>query len=153
MVARDSIEREILIEAPIDVVWAVVTQPEHVSGWFSERAEIDLRPGGAAVLHWSDHGTVHGRVERVEPPHLFSFRWVVRAGPEVAEDNATLVEFRLDAQGDATRLTVTESGFQALGGDDAARDEIFDGHEGGWATELGHLQDYLERRAPSPRGR
>ena len=44
------IEREILIEAPVDVVWDVVTQPEHISRWFSDSVELDLRPGGRALL-------------------------------------------------------------------------------------------------------
>ena len=60
------IEREILIDAPVELVWAVVTEPEHISGWFSDVAELDLRPGGSMVLRWSGHGTVHGQVERVE---------------------------------------------------------------------------------------
>src|SRR5690348_18492287 len=70
--------RDILIEAPLDVVWAVVTQPDHVAAWFSDTVEVELEPGGRAAFHWNDHGTVHGRVERVEPPHLFSFRRGVR---------------------------------------------------------------------------
>src|SRR3954469_22432518 len=55
------IEREILIDAPVDVVWAVVTEPEHISGWFSDSVELDLRPGGEAVLVWDGRRTVHGR--------------------------------------------------------------------------------------------
>ena len=95
----------------MEVVWAVVTEPEHVSGWFSDSAELDLRPGGTVALHWDGQGTAHGRVERVEPPRFFSFRWMVRQGPEFDEDNSTLVEFSLREEGDATRLTVVESGF------------------------------------------
>ena len=57
------IEREILIEAPVEVVWEVVTQPEHISGWFSDSVELDLTPGGAMLLRWSHHGAVPGRVE------------------------------------------------------------------------------------------
>src|SRR5256885_372350 len=101
----DLIEREIVIEAPLEVVWAVVTEPGHMSGWFSDSVELDLRPGGAVTLSWSDHGPVHGRVEQVEPPHLFSFRWVVDGpGDELGEENSTLVEFRLATDGDLTRL-------------------------------------------------
>ena len=76
------IEREIVIDAPVEVVWSVVTEPEHISRWFSDSADLDLRPGGRAVLHWNDFGTVQGRVERVEPPHFFSFRWAVDPGRE-----------------------------------------------------------------------
>ena len=140
------IEREILIEAPVEVVWSVVTEPEHISRWFSDAIELDLRPGGKAVLHWDGRGPVHGRVERVEPPHLFSFRWVVQPGAELADDNSTLVEFRLREEGEATRLTVVESGFADLGGPEEDNQEAYDGHTRGWAKELGELVDYLRRR-------
>jgi uncharacterized protein YndB with AHSA1/START domain len=128
------IEREILIEAPIDVVWAVVTEPEHIKGWFSDTVELELTPGGKLALHWDDHGTVDGRVERVEPPRLFSFRWAVGPGAP----DSTLVEFHLSAEGAATRLTVLESGF--------LEQQDVDSHRRGWELELGELRDYAGRR-------
>jgi uncharacterized protein YndB with AHSA1/START domain len=105
---RQRIEREILIDAPVDVVWAVVTEPEQISGWFSDSVELDQRPGGKVVLEWDNHGRVHGRVERVEPPRFFSFRWMVEHGPAFAEDKSTLVEFSLSTHGESTRLTVVD---------------------------------------------
>jgi uncharacterized protein YndB with AHSA1/START domain len=141
------IERDILIDAPVDVVWAVVTEPEHISGWFSDSVELELRPGGAAVLHWDAHGSVHGRVERVEPPRFFSFRWAVKHGEGFDEANATLVEFSLSAEGESTRLTVVESGFSEL---DVAEPELqqrFDDHVRGWRAELGDLARYLRQQA------
>ena len=106
MMIPDRIEREILIDAPPEVVWGVVTDPEHVAGWFSDSAEIELRPGGRAILTWEEHGRVPGRVESVEPPRFFSFRWISGSGTELREDNTTLVEFTLSAEGDGTRLRV-----------------------------------------------
>ena len=147
------IEREILIHAPVDVVWAVVTEPEHISGWFSDSVDLDLRPGGRAVLHWNEYGTVHGRVERVEPPRFFSFRWVVGPGPELAEDNSTLVEFSLSAEGESTRLTVVESGFRDLAGPDDEKQRHFDSHRRGWKLELGELAEYLVRKSEPPANR
>ena len=41
----DRIEREITIAAPIERVWSILTEAEHIHGWFAD-AEIDLRPGG-----------------------------------------------------------------------------------------------------------
>jgi uncharacterized protein YndB with AHSA1/START domain len=131
-----------LIDAPVQVVWAVVTEAEHVSGWFSDSVELDLRPGGALALHWDGGGTVHGRVERVEPPRLFSFRWAVAPGAE----GWTLVEFSLAAEGDSTRLTVVESGFRDIAGPEDERQRHFDGHSRGWNLELGQLRDYLANR-------
>jgi uncharacterized protein YndB with AHSA1/START domain len=140
------IEREIVIDAPVEVVWAVVTEPEHISKWFSDSVELDLRPGGPAVLHWDGRRTVQGRVERVEPPHYLSFRWVVRDEPQLTDDNATLVEFSLRAEGGATRLTVVESGFRDLAGPEDEKQGHFDGHTSGWEKELGELVEYVGGR-------
>ena len=44
---QDSIEREVTIEAPVERVWSVITEAEHVGRWFGDAgAEVDLRPGG-----------------------------------------------------------------------------------------------------------
>ena len=147
------IERDILIDAPVEVVWAVVTEPEHISGWFSDSVELDLRPDGRAVLHWDEHGSVQGRVERVEPPHFFSFRWVVHPDSDLAEDNSTLVEFSLRAEGGSTRLTVVESGFQDLAGPDDEKQGHFDSHRRGWRLELGELHAYVGQRTRTPADR
>jgi uncharacterized protein YndB with AHSA1/START domain len=144
LVAR-RIEREIVIEAPVDTVWAVVTQPEHIAGWFSESVEIDLTPGGKLALHWEQHGTVGGRVERVEPPHFFSFRWAVDPDVEMTDGNSTLVEFSLTAEGEGTRLTVVETGFTELDLPDDEQREHFDSHTSGWEHELDQLQEYVKR--------
>ncbi len=142
----ERIEREILIDAPLEVVWSVVTEPEHVSGWFSDSAEIDLRPGGQAILTWEEHGTVHGRVERVEPPNFFSFHWARGPGSEFREDNSTLVEFSLSAEGDGTRLLVVESGFPGLDGSEKEKSDDFEAHTRGWRLELDELSEYVSNR-------
>jgi uncharacterized protein YndB with AHSA1/START domain len=152
--ASDSIEREILIQAPVAVVWTVVTEPEQIAGWFSDAVELDLRPGGEALFHWRDHeSAVEGRVERVEPPHLFSFRWVVGAGGKLDEHNSTLVEFRLSAEGEGTRLTVVESGFAALAVPEGERRRHYEDHTRGWDREVGDLSDYVGNRAGRRRQR
>ena len=143
----ERIEREILIEAPVDVVWRVVTEPEHISGWFSDSVELDLRPGGEAVLRWNEHGTVRGRVERVEPPRFFSVRWAVHPDLGSGEAISTLVEFSLTPEGDSTRLAVVEIGFRDLGVPDDEKQRHADAHRSGWELELGELEDYLRERA------
>jgi hypothetical protein len=42
-VVPDRISREIVIDAPRNEVWAIVTDPRHVARWFSDEAEIDAR--------------------------------------------------------------------------------------------------------------
>ena len=79
---EDCIVREIVVAAPVQRVWEVLTRPEFLPRWFTaDTAEIDLRPGGSLVLRWAEHGTGLARVERVEEPTLFSFRWALE--PEV----------------------------------------------------------------------
>ncbi len=84
---------------------------------------------------------------------MFSFRWVVHPGPDLAEDNSTLVEFSLTAEGDRTRLTVVESGFRDLAGRDDDKQRHFDNHRGGWELELGELDEYLGKRTRTPADR
>jgi uncharacterized protein YndB with AHSA1/START domain len=38
------IAQEIVIEAPLELVWGVVTEPEQISQWFTDATELDLRP-------------------------------------------------------------------------------------------------------------
>jgi uncharacterized protein YndB with AHSA1/START domain len=142
-VAPDSIDREIVIDAPPQTVWAVITQPEHIAGWFSDAADVDLRPGGKVTLTWEGHGTAHGRVEVVEPPRLFAFRWVRWGIGEFREDNSTLVEFSLHAEGEGTRLRVVESDFGALDASDDDKARYADENRRGWKVELSQLLDYV----------
>jgi uncharacterized protein YndB with AHSA1/START domain len=146
----DRIESEVLIEAPVDVVWSIVTEAEHVGKWFSDSAEIELEPGGKAVLTWDEHGSFPGRVERVEPPRFISFRWARPAGVEPTEGNSTLVEFTLSAEGEGTRLHVVESGFRELDGTDEEKAEYAEGNTLGWAKELGELREYVSEHVGAP---
>jgi uncharacterized protein YndB with AHSA1/START domain len=145
-VAVNSIEREILIEAPLDVVWSIVTEAKHISGWLSDSAEIDLRPGGELVLGFGQTGIARGTVERVEPPHSFAFRWVT---PEPDRDlnahpaNSTLVEFLLRSEGNGTLLRVVESGFADLVGTEKENADLATRHSGGWGTFLDQLAGYV----------
>jgi uncharacterized protein YndB with AHSA1/START domain len=139
----ERLEREILIDAPVEIVWAVITEPEHVNGWFGDATEIELRPGGRLMFRWERYGnTAHGRVERVEPPRFFSFRWNRGTGTEVRDGNSTLVEFSLREEGDSTRLTVVESGFRELALPEDEKERDAEGHREGWERELDELAEY-----------
>ena len=141
----DRIETDVLIAAPVERVWQLITSAEHVGRWFGDAgAEIDLRPGGAMSLSWREHGTVHGRVEAVEAPRRFAWRWLSNVGSqaEPTPGNSTLTEFTLAAEGEATRVAVVESGFDTLDGDPAERTAALASHTRGWAAELGELAAY-----------
>lgn len=144
--STDRIERETLIDAPVERVWRLITEAEHIGTWFSDAgAEIDLRPGGQLVLRWQEHGVVRGVVEAVEPPHRFAYRWLLSSdeeSPTPTPANSTLVEFTLSAAGGGTRLQVAESGFAALDLPAGTRAARYADHEQGWGAELGDLVEH-----------
>ena len=127
---------------PPDKVWAALTTADGLGAWFGNEATIDLRPGGAARMTWTQEGfTAQMRVERVEEPTVFGFTWGIFGLPE-EDPRRTYVEFTLEPAGAGTRLTVVETGFAQLP-EDVYRKE-YDGHTEGWASELGELVDYLD---------
>jgi uncharacterized protein YndB with AHSA1/START domain len=129
---NDVIERDLRIDAPVERVWQVITDPAYVAKWFGDTAEIELRPGGPMMLGWSEHGKFNAVVERVDPPREFAFRW--NRDPAVPFGGgavSTLVEFSLSPEDGGTRLRLVESGFA----DDQHRKD----HEGGWDAELAEL--------------
>jgi uncharacterized protein YndB with AHSA1/START domain len=140
------IERETLIAAPVERVWSLLTDAEHVGSWFCDAgAEIDLRPGGAMVLRWTEHGTTHARVVDVEPHRRFSYRWAAEAESEQIEGNSTLVEFTLDPTDQGTRLRVVESGFEELAVTDEQRRARIEDNSEGWEIQLGRVRERAER--------
>jgi uncharacterized protein YndB with AHSA1/START domain len=145
-VAPDAIQREIVIDAPPSVVWSIVTEGQHLAGWFSDEAEIELRPGGRLSLTWREHGTYEGRVEAVDPPRLFAFRWQTREGA-FSDANSTLVAITLEPMDAGTLLRVVESGFATLPWPDGARVRYANENAKGWLTELEELHDYAARVA------
>jgi uncharacterized protein YndB with AHSA1/START domain len=39
------IERDILIEAPAEVVWRTITEPNQMSQWFADQVDLVVEPG------------------------------------------------------------------------------------------------------------
>jgi uncharacterized protein YndB with AHSA1/START domain len=143
--STDIIEREVAIQAPVDRVWSLITEAQHLGTWFGDAgADIDLRPGGALEVRWEGH-TVSGVVQTVEPTSRFAFRWQQlepSAGGGLDEGNSTLVEFSLSSEGDATRVRVVESGFASLALPEEDRTSMFQDHSQGWPNELGDLASH-----------
>ena len=139
----DSIAREILIDAPPERVWAIVTEAQHLAGWFSDEAEIDLRPGGEMLLTWHGHGRYRARVETVDPPRTFGFRWMRREDVDLTPASSTLVLITLSPEGASTRLRVVESGFADLEWPDDERARYTDENRAGWGVELDELSAYV----------
>src|ERR1700759_617074 len=102
------IERDILIEAPAEVVWRTITEPDQMSQWFAEKVDLVVEPGAHGYLGFGDQGGPVV-VEAVEPPARFSFRWNHPRGEEPVAGNSQLVEFTLTPEGaERTRLRLLD---------------------------------------------
>src|SRR3954452_12971649 len=109
----DRIERTVRVAGGLDRVWAAITTAEGLGSWFGQRAEIDLRVGGSAKLTWDSGDAAQLRIERLEPKTVFGYTWGISGLPD-SDPRRTYVEFTLTPEGDATTVTVVESGFAQL---------------------------------------
>ncbi len=144
--SEDRIERDTLIEASLERVWSLVTQPGF---WVAEEASLAgtvAREGESMVAKNAEYGDFPVRVEKVEPPTYVAYRWASAfPGEEPHEGNSTLVEFTLSKEGGATRLRVVESGFAALAGSEELRRKAVKDNTGGWPEELNALKVRAEQ--------
>ena len=108
------IQREVLIDAPVQVVWRTITEPDQISQWFADRVDLVIEPGAHGYMGFGDQGGPVV-VQTVDPPTRFSFRWNFPNGEEPVVGNSILVEFTLTPEGnERTLLRVVESGHELL---------------------------------------
>lgn len=139
----DRIERETLIEAPLERVWRLVTEPGF---WVASEPSGTAVEGETTVCKNEQYGDFPVRVETVTPQSYVSYRWASAfAGQELAADNTTLVEFTLTPEGSGTRLRVVESGFSSLAGSEELRVKAHQDNTGGWPEVL----DTFKKKAES----
>lgn len=136
----NDIERTIDLAHPPERVWTALTTAEGLGSWFGDHADIDLRPGGTAHVHWDEHGEATLQIQVVEPPHRFAYTWSIEGLPD-SDPRRTYVEFTLQHTGAGTRLRVIETGFAQL---PAELRSAYDGNVDGWRIELDDLTAYLD---------
>lgn len=141
-----TIERDIEIEAPVEVVWRTITEPALIRTWFADVADVDASPGAEGSLTFradsDDPLVVAITVVAAERPHRFSYRWVYPPGDRATEANSTLVTFTLVADGDErTRLRVVETGLEHRDMTDDDKQEFFEQHRHGWHVQADRLRD------------
>jgi uncharacterized protein YndB with AHSA1/START domain len=145
-----TIEREIHIDASPEVVFDVVSSPEHLREWWPDEAEFPAVPGGAGRIGFGDvtrgGGTwVQFQVVDAVPPRLFSFRWTHEEGQTAATGNSFLVVFELEPAASGTLLRMTERGFRERGWDEAKVAAEYADHASGWDHFLSRLPAYAAK--------
>jgi uncharacterized protein YndB with AHSA1/START domain len=150
-----SIEREIHIQATPEVVYDVVSRPEHLREWWPDEAELEPVPGGTGVISFGDLSTPDAHVEpltvvEADPPRRFSFRWVADEGEPLPSGRSLLVTFDLEPSGDGTLLRFSETGFREKGWEVAVLEEQYRDHVSGWDHFLPRLVTYVDRLVSTP---
>ena len=144
-----TIEREIHIEASPEVVYQVVSKPEHLQRVVAGGG--GARPGARAAPGRSRSSGPRARkvealtVVEADPPRRFSFRWVYDDGATPAPDNSLLVTFDLVPSGSGTLLRFSEEGFREKGWEAAVLEEQYRDHVAGWDHFLPRLVAYADR--------
>ncbi|WP_280398797.1 SRPBCC domain-containing protein [Nocardia carnea] len=137
------LEREIRIDAAPEIVFEVVSRPEHMKLWWPDDATFDAVPGSVGTLVFDEHGGAETiKVVEVEPPRRFVFRWIAPDGELPEAGNSLLVTFELEPADGGTILHLTESGWREKGWEAAMLEQAFHDHEHGWDLYLPKLRDY-----------
>ena len=149
-VEQGTIVREIHVEAAPEIVFEVVTSPDHLREWWPDEAVVAPTPGFEGELVFGDRSSPEVQIPRitvveVEPPRLFSFRWVYPDDEAARPDNSMLVTFALDAVDGGTRLRMTETGFREKGWEIAVLEERYRDHTSGWDHFIPRLGVYIGR--------
>ncbi len=142
-----SIERELYIDASPEIVFDVVSKPEHVARWWPDTASYDVRSGATGEVTFGDPSeggkSVTLTVVDVEPPRTFSFRWTHAADEPAQVGNSLLVTFELVPTGAGTTLKFIETGFREMGWDAATTEATVKDHVNGWDTFLPRIAPYV----------
>jgi uncharacterized protein YndB with AHSA1/START domain len=151
VVTIEAIKSEVFIEAPVGVVWELVTQPENLNQWWTDEAEFVLEPGGTGQLVWIDKASSHRdmtalTIESVVEHHFFSFRWVYEIGETPREGNSMLVEFYFESRDGGTLLRLEESGLESMPWSTSDKESFSSDHGHGWSFHLATLREYAQAK-------
>jgi len=155
--STDRIEKTVALQAPLERVWQAISDAREFGSWFGMALDgpfvagtrvlgtitpTQVDPAVAATQAPFAGTPVVLDVEAVEPMRRFAYRW----SPDIGDDGAThgtttLVTFELEPVDGGTRLTITESGFDAIPLE--RRATVFAGNDAGWAAQTGLIATYL----------
>lgn len=146
--ATDRIEKQVILHAPRARVWRALTDVSQFNAWFGVSLTTPFAPGaevsGQIDIKGYDHVTMRIWIEAMEPERFFSFRWhpyAVEPGVDYSAERTTLVSFRLEDAPEGTKLTIIESGFDAIPA--SRRAKAFSMNDKGWTGQAENIRKFL----------
>jgi uncharacterized protein YndB with AHSA1/START domain len=145
----NSIEKRLLLKAPLARVWRALTDHREFGEWFGVKLQGPFRPGqsvrGQITYPGYEHVPWEVTVKEMQPERLFSFTWhpyAVDPAVDYTQEPTTLVEFRLAPAAEGTMLVVTESGFEAIPKE--RRFQAYRMNEGGWSEQIKNIARHVD---------
>ena len=129
------VEKNVIIAAPIEKVWAALTDPQAIGAWMDDEAvKVNLKVGGRYKFFG---GETTGEITALAPPHTLEYTW--RQGEWLKEWPDSVVRWELKPSGKKTRVHLTHRRFP--------NQSERDGHDEGWDTYwLGPMKAWLESK-------
>lgn len=141
---QDTIERKIAINAPLERVWDLVTEP----GWWvpsDDPVEADRTVGTVVVRESEKWGRFPVEVVELRPMSYAAFRWAPTSpGAELSPCRTTLIEFTVTPTAEGVAVSVIESGFAKLDAPDEVKKQGIERNSDGWTQQLDSLRTRAE---------
>jgi uncharacterized protein YndB with AHSA1/START domain len=146
--STDRIEKVVILDAPRSRVWRALTDAKQFGTWFGVELHTPFAPGatvsGKLTVEGYEHLTFQLWVEAMEPERHFSFRWhpyAIDPGVDYSNEPTTLVSFTLDDADGGTKLSIVESGFDAI--PESRRAAAFSSNSAGWDEQAANIRKFL----------
>jgi uncharacterized protein YndB with AHSA1/START domain len=146
--SKDRIEKQVILDAPRSRVWRALTDVSQFNSWFGVSLATPFEPGaevtGKIEIKSYEHVTMRIWIEKMEPERYFAFRWhpyAVEPGVDYTAEPTTLVSFTLEEVPEGTKLTIIESGFDAIPA--SRRAQAFSMNEQGWTGQAENIRKFL----------
>ena len=139
-----TIEKEIMINSPIEDVFSSLTDSEEIVKFFPLKSVKSEWEEGKEVLYKGEVNGVpftdYGVIEKLSSPSIYRYRyWSNNHGTERTEENHLVIEYALSSYPEGTSVRVTQSNIKSK--------ELYEMMENQvWGDLLGSFKQYLESR-------
>jgi uncharacterized protein YndB with AHSA1/START domain len=148
----ERIDRTIELTATPDRVWRALTTASEIAAWFRVSIDGPLAPGSEVWMTVTGPKDSKGagkrfrvRIVEMEAPRRFAWEWhpgAIDPAVDYSREPRTRVTFTLEPIPGGTRLTMSETGFDAVSL--ARRAMVFSDNNNGWTQVLAWFRSHVE---------
>ena len=147
--STDRIERQIFLKAPVSRVWRALSNAEEFGNWFGvtlrgKTMKVGDMLEGPVTNPGYEHLIMRVKIERMEPERLLAWRWhpaAIDPAVDYSAEPMTLVVFELQEVPGGTRLSLVESGLDAIPLE--RRAQVLRLNTAGWETQMKNIEKHV----------